>query len=278
MALVDFYQLALLHNLGLCDAGILSDPPHPLPMPAPLRSSTNKPREDSSLPPLGPQLPSTPRTKRILPSASSLTPPSRGTAARQGQEGGTNGFDACNRADYEEYIREDLNSRVFVDFEVFLKTVLHVPEDWKTKWKPAIDAVKVDARFKENHETYCELCEKGGTLEEDFYPSLMGMANAALSVLSRTPFEGIPAERRQYYHVNNPDVLKGGVMKKHGLSPDLILLHKDRPGDEEQVPHWANPLHILEVKPFDNALCEGKYMPRLVVDGEHTIGIFCSLG
>ena len=277
MALVDFYQLALLHNLGLCDAGILSDPPRPLPMPAtPLRSSTNSSREEFSLPSNGPQLPSTPRIKRTLPSTSCLTPQSNGTAARQGPEGGTNGFDACNRADYEEYIREDLNSRVFVDFEVFLKTVLHAPEDWETKWKPAIDAVKADGKFKVNHETYCGLCEEGGTLEEDFYPSLMGMANAALNVLSRNRFEGIPARECQYYHVNNPAILKGGVMNKHGLSPDLILLHKNRPRGKGPAPHWANPLHILEVKPFDNALCEGIDMPRLVVDGEHAIMIFRS--
>ena len=276
MALVNFHQLALLHDLDPCDAGILSDPPRSLPMPAtPLRSSTNRPRE--YLPP-GPEVPSTSRTKRTLPSALSSTPPARGPAIRQGQEGGTNGFDACNRADYEEYIREDLNSRVFVDFEVFLKTVLHVPEDWETKWKPAIDVVKADSKFKENHETYCKLCEKHGTPGEDFYPSLMGMANAALNVLSRTSFEEIPTERHRYYPVNNPDVLKGGVTKKHDLSPDLILLHKDRPDDEEQAPHWANPLHILEVKPFDNALCEGKYMPRLTVDGECTIRILCSFG
>ena len=207
-----------------------------------------------------------------------MTPQSNGTASRQGQEDGTNGFDACYRADYEDYIREDLNSRVFVDFEVFLKTVLHVPEDWKTKWKLAIDAVKADVEFNKNHETYCELCEKRGTLEEDFYPSLMGMANAALNVLYRTPFEGIPADKRQYYHVNNPDIFKGGVMNKRGLSPDLVVLHKDRPGDYKKPPHWANPLHILEVKPFDNALCEGRNIPRLVVDGEHTTRFFCSLG
>ena len=247
-------------------------------MPAtPSRPSADRPSEDSSLPFVGPQLPSTPRVKRTLPPIPCLTPHSRGTASRQGQEGGTNGYGACNRADYEEYIREDLNSRVFVDFEVFLKTVLHAPEDWETKWKPAIDAVKADTDFKKYHETYCGLCDEHGTLEEDFYPSLMEMANAALNVLFRNRFEGIPAEKRQYYHVNNPAVLEGGVMNKHGLSPDLILLHKDRDPPQGQAPHWANPLHILEVKPFDNALCEGRHIPRLVVDGEHIIGIFCCL-
>ena len=150
-----------------------------------------------------------------------------------------------------------------------MKHVLHTPDDWKTRWGPAIDAIKADATFSKYHEKYCGLCEEKGTAKENFYPCLMEMANAALDVIFRTGFEGIPSERRQYYHVNNPNHIKGGVMNKRGLSPDLVLLHKDRRrGGASGSLHWANPLQVLEVKPYDNALCVGRNMPRLVVDGK----------
>ena len=63
-------------------------------------------------------------------------------------------------------------------------------------------------------------------------------------------------------------------MGKKGLSPDLVLLHKNRPPPRAGVNkllHWANPLQVLEVKPYDNALCDGKNMPRLVVGGKYTM-------
>ena len=157
-----------------------------------------------------------------------------------------------------------------------MKHVLHTPDDWKTRWGPAIDAIKADATFSKYHEKYCGLCEEKGTAEENFYPCLMEMANAALDVIFRIGFEGIPSERRQYYHVNNPNHIKGGVMNERGLSPDLVLLHKDRRrGGASGSLHWANPLQVLEVKPCDNALCDGRNIPRLVVDGKRARDYFC---
>jgi len=100
-------------------------------------------------------------------------------------------------------------------------------------------------QFSEHHK-YCRLCEEGGTLEKDFYPPLMKAANTVLDVMSRSNFKGIPSEKRQYYHVNDPNHVKGGVMNKKGLSPDLVLLHNDRPRPclaSNRSLHWANPLH-----------------------------------
>lgn len=99
----------------------------------------------------------------------------------------------------------------------------------------------------------------------------METANAVLKVMCQTYFEGIPKEKGQYYHVNHSKHVKGGMMNKKGLSPNLVLLHQNRPHPHQSKSeslHWANPLHVLEVKPYDNALCEGKNMPRLVIDGE----------
>jgi len=277
MALVDFYQLAVLYNLRRCDAEFLPNhsPPFPMSATTPPRQPSTEPSVHSPLPAPVLPVPKTPPRRREPATTAGSTPLSRGSSVLRRQEGDTDRVGKYTRADYEKYIREDLSCRVFVDFEVFMKRVLHVPDDWKTRWGPAIDAIKADATFSEHHEKYCRLCEEKGTAEQNFYPRLMEMANAALDVIFRTYFEGIPSERRQYYHVNNPNHIKGGVMNERGLSPDLVLLQEDRRrGGASESLHWANPLQVLEVKPYDNALCDGRNMPRLVVDGKRTRDYF----
>jgi len=271
MALVDFYALVALHNMRRADAGCLSIPSHLL------MSSSTPPRSPSpSVEPdearLSPTIQSefkTPERKRG-PSrpVPDLTPLSLGSSMRQRQEGDTDRVEKFNREDYDDYIREDLRSRVFVDFEVFMKYVLHVPDDWKTAWGPAIEAIKADPDFKGHHEEYCKQCNKYGSQEESFYAPLVNTANAVLDVLSRSTFDGISPKIPQYYHVNDPKKLRGGVFNKFNLSPDLVLLHDECQPSEKEDLHWANPLHILEVKPYDNALCDGTRLPRLVIDGQ----------
>ena len=276
MALFDFHQLAVLYNLRLHDADFLSKHSHP-PMSTltPPHSPLTNARVHSSLPPLPPPfaspVPQTPRSRRIPATVLGLTPMPRGSSIRRKLEGDIDRVDQYDRADYEDYIREDLGCRVFVDYEVFMKRVLHVPDDWRTRWGPAIEAIKADMRFNEYHESYCSVCDDTGTLEKNFYPVLMKTANAVLGVVSRTNFKGIPSGWRQYYHISNRNHLKGGVMNKKGLSPDLVLLHRDRPRPRPGANsiHWANPLQVLEVKPYDNALCDGSTIPRLYSDGEH---------
>lgn len=273
MALIDFYQLAVLYKLGRADAAF--HPIHSDPPPMSTTTPSKKPKVHSSLPPTLP-VPKTPQHRRGPTTVVGLTPPSRGSSVRQRQGGDIDRIDKYDRHDYEDYIREDLNCRVFVDFEVFMKYVLHVPDDWGTRWRRAINAVKADAEFNENHEKYCKLCEKEGTLEKDFYPPLVDTANAVLKVVSQPRFKRIPPGTPQYYHINHPHHIKGGVMNKRNLSPDLVLLHKNRPhpaspGAVKSL-HWANPLHVLEVKPYDNALCDGRNMPRLIVGGKRATG------
>ena len=277
MALFDLYQLAVLYNLRRSDAGFLHIDSHPPPMSSttPSCSSPTKSRGCSSLPlPAPPLLPKTPKRPGTI-TVAGLTPVARGSSVRQKQDGNTDRVDGYNCEEYEEYVREDLSCRVFVDYEVFMKYVLHAPEDWKTKWGPALDAVKANWKFNKYHKEYCGLCDRNGTPEASLYKPLAEMANAVLDVLSRSRFDGIPSEKRQHYHVNEPNRVKGGVMNKHGLSPDLVLLDKNRPIPKKcESVHWANPLHVLEVKPQDNAICDGKHMPRLVVNGMCAAGSF----
>ena len=275
MALFDLHQLAVLYNLRRSDAGILPIHSHHPPMsPTTPHPSPNKanflPLPTPALPP------KTPQQKRVSTTILGSTPLSCGSSIKQNQDGDTDKVDKYDRGDYDKYIREDLSRRVFVDYEVFMEYVLHVPVDWNTKWRPAIDAVIADANFKDYHEEYCGLCGKCETAEKRFYPPLVDIANAVLGVLFGSQFDGIPSEDLQYYHINDPYRVKGGVMNKNGLSPDLVLLHSGRPDPnvKNRSIHWANPLHVLEVKPYDNAICDGEHIPRLVVNGEYTLGSF----
>jgi len=197
MALFDFYQLAVLYNLRCCDAEFLPNHSHPPPMSTtvPSHSSPTGPKAHSSLPLPEFAVPKTPRHRRDPATVGGVTPTSRGSSVRPKQEGDTDRVNRYDCRDYEQYIREDLSCRVFVDFEVFMKDVLHVPEDWKTLWSPAIDAVKTDANFNKHHKKFCGLCEEGGTLEKNFYPPLMETANAVLEVVHGSSFEGIPSEK-----------------------------------------------------------------------------------
>ena len=280
MALFDFYQLAVLYKLRCADAGFLPIHSHPLmSVTTPPRSPSPSAEPDQAR--LSPHPPTqiefkTPERKRgPAHPVPDITPLSHGSSIRQRQEGDTDRVERYKRDDYDDYIREDLHSRVFVDFEVFMKRVLHVPDDWRTQWGPAIEAVKADLDFKNHLKEYCEHCNNSGVQEVSFYKPLVDIANAVLAVLSRSKFNSISSGIPQYYCVNNPKKLRGGVINRVNLSPDLVVLHGDcKPSGEENL-HWANPLHILEVKPFDSALCDGENMPRLVVDGERATSPFC---
>ena len=143
-----------------------------------------------------------------------------------------------------------------------MKSVLHAPDDWRTRWGPAIEAVKAYQEFAKHHKEYCERCENEAPLEGSFYKPLMDTTNAVIDALSQSTFNGFSPGIPQYTRVNEPN-----------LSPDLVTLHKDCPSKTKR-PRWAKPVwYTLEVEPFDNSACDGRYMPRLVVDGERAMRI-----
>ena len=174
-------------------------------------------------------------------------------------------------SDYDNCVREDLTGRVFVDFEVFIKHVLHVPDDWRTLWGPAIDAVKVDSAFNKHHKEYCERCDRFDSQKHTFHGPLMDTANAVLKVLSQPTFNNVSSKVPQYYRVDGPMELLGRATNRFSLSPDLVALHKDCRTSEEEYVDWANLLHVLEVKPYGGGLFDGKNMPRLAIDGKHSM-------
>jgi len=130
MALLDLHQVAVLHHLRCFDAEFppnCSDPPPMSPTSITPPQST-KPLPLPTLPP-----PEPPQQMRDPATVVGLTPLTRGSSIQQ--DSITDQADEYDCADYEEYTRGDLCCRVFVDYEVFMKHVLHVPNDWETKWK-----------------------------------------------------------------------------------------------------------------------------------------------
>ena len=246
MALVDFYKLALLYSLSRGDAGILSDRSNPPPMPAPA-DATGLVRGQ--------------------------TPLSYGTSIVQKLRPDTDQSQKYTSDKYEEYIVQDFERhRVFIDIDVFMENVLHVPNDWRETWADAIAKVKADGPFKIAHIRYSRLCDTSGAPERDFYEPLVSMTNAILkscqsqvSVMPRTP---------QRYLVNDPKRVSCGIIDD--LSPDIVAVHggflpdTDVTEDLAKKPRmtWAHPLQVLEVKPWDNALVDGSCMPRLMVNGK----------
>ena len=274
MALVDFYQLAVLYKLRRADAGFLSVRSHPLMSATPPPHSPSpsvEPDQDLYPLPVQPEFKTPERKRSHAHPMPDITPLSRGSSMCQRREGDTDRVDGYTRGDYDEYIREDLQSRVFVDFEVFMKYVLHVPDDWRTQWKEAIKAVKENPNFRDHLEKYNGHCNDSNLLEASLYKPLMDSANAVLKVLSR--FDDISPGIPQYYCVNDPKRLRGGVI--NNLSPDLVVLHEDCKRLGEGGLHWANPLHILEVKPSGGALCDGYNMPRLLFNGKRATRSLC---
>ena len=233
--------------------------------PNPLQSPTN-PAVYKSLPSqaLDCATPTTPDSKHTtLP----LAPTARETTVRHKQEDDADRFDGHNHEEYQEYTLEDLGQQVFIDFEVFLKRALHVPENWREEWGPVIETVKASEEFNTLHKEYCDLCDKVGGHEADFYKPLTQLVNSIFDIAISSCPEGKTLQKRQYYHVDNPMM---------GLSPDLVLLDKDQVPLYSKAPrHWTSALHVLEVKPYDDMIFEGRGIPRLIVNGKRAGWRFC---
>ena len=112
MALVDFYQLAVLHKLSRRDAGVLSNPSHPPPMsttPSSSRSPAVRPdQSSSSLIPSTQFMLRTPKRKRDgTLSVPNLTPISLGTSILQKMTPDTDESQKHDSDKYEQYIVQD---------------------------------------------------------------------------------------------------------------------------------------------------------------------------
>jgi hypothetical protein len=286
MALIDFFQLAVLFKLSCCDVGISSNRSHPPPMPATTPPSSRSPPDQSGriAPFISPSMqfaPKTPERKRdVARSVPDLTPLSFGTSILQKLAPDADQAPKYDSAKYEEYIAQDFERhRVFVDIEMFMKHVLHVPENWRELWGPTIESIKVDDAFSIAHSDYSRQCEPSGPPEERFYKPLVDMTNAILGYSWSSLDECVKPRTRQCFLRNDPNKIHSGVM--NDLSPDIVAVHDDflphlypEEREERRVRKskisWAHTLQVLEVKPSGGALIDGSSMPRLKANGKPT--------
>jgi hypothetical protein len=223
-----------------------------------------------------------PRRKRgATRSVPGTTPLTDGSSVGQSQELDADSVGEYDSTDYENSILQDFERhRVFVDIEVFMKHVLHVPDDWETRWGSTIERIKVTGSFSALYMKYCAECNIRGVQEKKPYGLLMGMGNAILDVASESPLEESTRPKpRQRHLVSDPNKVPCGITNEAHLTSDLVAVHGDPllhflPEGrrtrflKESYFTRAQLLQPLEVKPLDTALVDGLFMPRLKVDGK----------
>ena len=204
------------------------------------------------------------------------TPVAVGTAIKSRLQPDTDEPEDRRSSKFEDYISQDFdNHRIFVDIEVFMKSVLHVPENWRKLWGPTIDRIKCHPVFTASHLDYIEKCGKPSTLESEFYDPLVRMGNAILDFSKQKGDPPTKPITPQRYLRNDHKKISGGVINK--LCPDIVTVHeglldniedKKSNGLEQSALTWANTLQVLELKHRDGALVDGCSMPRLKVNGK----------
>ena len=183
----------------------------------------------------------------------------------------------------EPYIlRHFKRHRVFVGVEDFMKNVLHVPDDWKTRWGPTIEQVKANKLFQLHHGSYSNRCDISSSEEEPFYELLIGMLNVILHVTRKSPLGSIKPKTPQCHTTNDSKGVLYRALKEGNLSQDIGVVHKHLPHHPKQnrlykrrlFPSKSNqtraqPVQVLEVKRFHGGLIDGSCIPRLRGNGGH---------
>lgn len=274
MALVNFYQLAILYNLSCDNAGILPNHSHPPSMPATTLSCSRSPPVGSGQP--GSKTPE--RTRDAARSVPDPTPLAVGSSVLQRLQFYPDKARKYDVDKYEQYIVQDFERhRVFVDIDVFMEYVLHVPKNWKKLWGRTIRSIKRNSVFSTAHWDYTRQCGTQGVNEVQFYQPLVDMGNAILEFSNLGPSDSVKPQTPQRYLRNDPRKVLCGLM--NNLKPDIIAVHEDflphirsKENEDARLKEsnvtWAQPLQVLEVKPWDNALVDGSCMPRLKVKGK----------
>ncbi|KAF9642206.1 hypothetical protein BDM02DRAFT_3193691, partial [Thelephora ganbajun] len=206
------------------------------------------------------------------------TPLAVGTSIMQKLQPDANKPQKYDSAKYEQYIVQDFERhRVFVDIDIFMKHVLHIPENWKELWGRTIRRIKRDGVFSTAHWDYSRQCGTRGVQEWRFYKPLVDMGNAILDFAVSSSDDSVKPQTLLRYLRNDPKRVSCGMI--NDLSPDVVAVHNgflqhiclgewnERHLRETNLT-WAQPLQALEIKPWDSALVSGSCMPRLKVNGQ----------
>lgn len=172
---------------------------------------------------------------------------------------------------YRGYISRALRThRVFVDIEVFMKRVLHVPDNWRQLWGDTIRGIKLDTAFSAAQWEYTHPAPRTTP-----HKPLVDMGNTILRI-SRTSSDNLASSQtRQGPPRKGQSGVPGGT--KNAVTPHTNDSHP-QVGSEERDKRrlggsnlpWAKPLLTLRIEPLDDALVDGSRMPRLMANGKHT--------
>jgi len=137
---------------------------------------------------------------------------------------------STTRLAYDGDPSDDLEEHsVFIDIEDFMKSVLHVPADWRARWGPAIRAVKHNPDFMKHYLRYPVPHEKDCAEHEEEYEPLLLMNEAIL----RTAFPTVLSQQ---------------------ATPTPLPL--------------SQLVHIVDDGPYDCIVDDGSFIPRLITEGK----------
>ena len=161
-----------------------------------------------------------------------------------------------------------------------MERVLYIPDDWETQWGPIIEQIKADKLFQLHHGCYSNRCDISNSDEEPFYELLVGMLNIILHVTCNALPESVMLGTPQHHITNDSGEVFCEALKETPPSRNVGTVHHHlprHPKNELGSRHLsqsdrtrAQPIQVLEVKPFHGALVDGSNMPRLKRSGKHT--------
>jgi len=223
--------LVILYSLSGRDVRVLSNRSHPSPMltttPSSSRSPAVKPSQTTSFLSRSTQsvlkAPERKHGGTRSVSVQDPAPMSNGTPILWKLEPDTDRTRERDSVKYEQYIAQDFKRHwVFVDIDVFMKHVLHIPKNWKELWNTTIRYIRRHQNFLLPHWDYAHRCETQRTKELEFYRPLADMGNAIIELSELSKDESVKARTRQCYLMNDPGKVLGRVMRN--LSPDIVAV------------------------------------------------------
>ena len=119
---------------------------------------------------------------------------------------------------------------VFVDIEDFMRSVLHIPADWRARWGPVIHAVKRNPDFMKHYLKHRSRHENEyAKPEESHYESLLLMndiiVRAAFPTVSSQGATPTPLPLRQFVHIVD-DGSSDCILDDGSLIPRLVAKGK----------------------------------------------------
>ncbi|KAG7444813.1 uncharacterized protein BT62DRAFT_1007838 [Guyanagaster necrorhizus] len=177
------------------------------------------------------------------------------------------------RKDYDNFIREDLELRVFIPSDDFLHVILHLPQDWRqdSTISALINKVKVDEQWKalwNDYKAECRMKDK-----TNLYHPHNSLCNRVLALIKDDSCSGPNIG----FYRQDPQPIK---WSNTDLKPDaitlLLSLFSSSKNNIEDIKTespknnigWPQLLQWLEFKLSFTTLDNGRYATRALTAGK----------